>query len=244
MYGALYDYGRATCSVPGASLSAGSRIVGVTTSGVSPGEKVADGAAADGAQPLLPRWRGDAPGRALTFGSNDQHLTLPQAQWPKVSPEGDVSVEAWVNPLSVNDYSRVWHANAGQLPYSLALEEASETSAIRGAGQAEVSGRIPLAGRDFTLEAWVRRDAGAVVSPLMHNADGLGSTALTFVVLPDNGRASDGAPASRTCCSAGRTIWAGTAGARSTRQPPVGAPCTATVCRSPRTPPRRPTRGR
>ncbi|MEU3262439.1 LamG domain-containing protein [Streptomyces bacillaris] len=186
VYGALYDYGRATCSVPGASLSAGSRIVGVTTSGVSPGEKVADGRAADGAQPLLPRWRGDAPGRALTFGSNDQHLTLPQAQWPKVSPEGDVSVEAWVNPLSVNDYSRVWHANAGQLPYSLALEEASETSAIRGAGQAEVSGRIPLAGRDFTLEAWVRRDAGAVVSPLMHNADGLGSTALTFVVLPDN----------------------------------------------------------
>ncbi|MFI8405132.1 LamG domain-containing protein [Streptomyces sp. NPDC085463] len=170
----------------GASLSAGSRIVGVAIAGVSPDEKVADGWATDGAQPLLPRWRGDAPGRALTFGSNDQHLTLPQAQWPKISPEADVSVEAWVNPLTVNDHSRIWHANAGQLPYSLALEEASETSAIRNTEPIEVNGRIPLAGRDFTLEAWVRRDAGAAASPFMHNADAQGSPALTFLVFPDN----------------------------------------------------------
>ncbi|WP_128818074.1 LamG domain-containing protein [Streptomyces sp. S063] len=185
VYGALYDYGRATCSVPGASLSAGSRIVGVTTAGVAPDEKVADGSASDGAQPLLPRWRGDAPGRALTFGSNDQHLTLPQAQWPKVSPEGDVSVEAWISPVSVNDHSRIWHANAGQLPYSLAIEEATEKSAVWSSnGGFDVGSRLALAGRDFTIEAWVHRDPGEESVPLRHNSDG--SPALVMGIRPDN----------------------------------------------------------
>ncbi len=188
VHGMLYDYARATCTVPGVSLAAGSRIVGASTTGVAADQRVPDGTAVEGAQPLLPRWRGNAPGRALTFGSTNQHLTLPQAQWPKIAPEGDVTVEAWVRPAAVDDQSRVWHANTGQVPYSLALEEASATSAMRatGTGKVDIGKEIPLAGKSFTIEAWVRRDAGTVVAPIMHNMDVQGDSALAFSIAPDN----------------------------------------------------------
>ncbi|RSS61729.1 LamG domain-containing protein [Streptomyces sp. WAC07061] len=165
---ALYDYAKATCTVPGVSLAAGSRIVGVSTAGVAADQQVADGTAADDAQPLLPRWRGDAPGRALTFGRSGQRLTLPQDRWPKISPDADLTVEAWVNPASVEDFSRIWHANTGAVPYSLGLEVARELSSKGGAGWIDIAREIPLNGRDFTIEFWGRRDPGNSLYPFAH----------------------------------------------------------------------------
>ncbi|MFE7812316.1 LamG domain-containing protein [Streptomyces sp. NPDC057433] len=181
---ALYDYARATCTTPGVSLAAGSRTVGVTTIDVPADQLVADGTATDGAQPLLPRWRGDAPGRALTFGQAGQRLTLPQAQWPKVAPDGDFTVEAWINPANVPNRTRIWHANTGPVPYSLALDKASENSAIRNAGMITVSREIPLTGRDFTIEAWIRREPGNITAPLLHGMSG--NRALTLVIDDSN----------------------------------------------------------
>ncbi|MGW4805241.1 LamG-like jellyroll fold domain-containing protein [Kitasatospora sp. NPDC004272] len=171
VHSALYDYAKATCTRPGTSLAGGSRIISVTTVGVGADQKVADGPATDGAQPLLPRWRGDAPGRALSFGKDGQRLTLPEAKWPSVSPEGDVTVEAWVNPAAVYAESRIWHANAGAVPYALALKEASETSAVKAVDTLYCGEKLSLQG-DFTLEFWARREAaGAAGSVFMLGTD-------------------------------------------------------------------------
>ncbi|QLJ02777.1 hypothetical protein HZZ00_18300 [Streptomyces sp. NEAU-sy36] len=184
---ALYDYAKATCTTPGISLAAGSRIVGASAAGLAADQQVTDGTAADDAQPLLPRWRGDAPGRALTFGQNGQRLTLPQAQWPKVSPDGDFTVEAWTNPATVNIQSRIWHANAGAVPYALALTAARDTSALRfpGGGLINCGNRLSLTGRDFTLEFWARcdpADSGGGGAAFLF--DSSGANALMFQVSP------------------------------------------------------------
>ncbi|MFJ8443467.1 LamG domain-containing protein [Kitasatospora griseola] len=183
LYSALYDYAKATCTVPGVSLAAGSRIAGVTTVGVAADQQVADGTAADGAQPLLPRWRGDAPGRALTFGKTGQRLTLPESKWPQVSPEGDLTVEAWVNPNSIDDVRRIWHANTGGVPYSLALYEVGgRESAVYCTGGIYCGNGMTLGGGDFTLEFWARRDAGGSGSGFLFDG---ARTGLSFDLLTD-----------------------------------------------------------
>ncbi|MFJ8470909.1 LamG-like jellyroll fold domain-containing protein [Kitasatospora sp. NPDC094011] len=192
LWSALYDYAKATCTVPGVSLAAGSRILGVSTVGVAADQQVADGTAADGAQPLLPRWRGDAPGRALTFGRTGQRLTLPNGKWPTISPDGNFTVEAWVNPASIDGRSRIWHANAGAVPYALALTAANDRSAMRSnGGHLNCENRIALGGSDFTIEFWARREPGSDGMVFQHATFDAGTLSLEFAIRT-SGQASFG----------------------------------------------------
>ncbi|WTW93417.1 LamG domain-containing protein [Streptomycetaceae bacterium NBC_01309] len=154
---ALYDYARATCTTPGVSLSAGSRIVAARTDDAT--GRVADGTASDGAPPLAPRWRGNSPGRALTFNGSTQYLSLSTADWPKVIPEADLSVEAWVNTPGVASSARIWHAAVPGTPYALSLTSRSPRTAMAllGAGGADCGSQLVLAGKDFTIEVWSAR---------------------------------------------------------------------------------------
>ncbi|QMU76874.1 LamG domain-containing protein [Streptacidiphilus sp. PB12-B1b] len=154
---ALYDYATATCTTVGAVLDRGSQIVGVNL--LNPSAPVPNGAAADGAGPLVPRWHGNSPGRALSFDGKAQYLTLPQAGWPKVTSPADLTVEAWVNPSMTSSRSRIWHAAVPGAPYTLALEPGAPTSAfaLDGSSWVDCGSGIALAGQSFTIEVWARR---------------------------------------------------------------------------------------
>ncbi|MCX4750111.1 LamG domain-containing protein [Kitasatospora sp. NBC_01287] len=157
---ALYDYATATSTMVGAVLDRGSQIVGVNL--LNPSAPVPNGAAADGAGPLVPRWHGNSPGRALSFDGKAQYLTLPQAAWPKVTSPADLTVEAWVNPSMTSTRSRIWHAAVPGAPYTLALEPGAPTSAfaLDGSSWVDCGTGIALAGQSFTIEVWARRGNG------------------------------------------------------------------------------------
>ncbi|MFI1386417.1 LamG domain-containing protein [Embleya sp. NPDC020886] len=179
---ALYDYALATCTTPGVSLTAGSRIVGADPVTAAADRKVVDGTTAEGAQPLLPRWRGNSPGRALTFDGRRQRLMLSRPDRPKVVPEANLSMEAWVNPTTIatSGHARIWHANIPEAPYFLALEQASDDSALHldGAGTVWCGSKLALANRDFTIEFWAKRDAARDDVVFMHGGNSADGAAL------------------------------------------------------------------
>jgi hypothetical protein len=175
----IYDYGqRATCTVVGASLARGSLIVGVRAGTIT--ASVPSGTATDGTAALVPRWRGDSPGRALNFDGNAQCLRLsPATTLPAIAPTGNLTIEAWANPAYVGPgitqggRARIVHANvpappAGSPPnaqvtsYTLGMEGAPLNSALAfdGTSSLTVSNPPPLAATDFTIEMWVKRQAG------------------------------------------------------------------------------------
>ncbi|WP_148086060.1 LamG domain-containing protein [Actinocorallia herbida] len=154
-----YDFALATCTVPGVSLSSGSKIVGA-----SAGKAVAavpDGVAADAAPALTPRWRGASPGRSLAF-TGGQSLALPAASLPKAAADGDLTIEAWARPTATTGRSRILHANGPSSGYGLGLEGTPVSSALSFNGTTGDAVKCATAfalGTGFTIEFWMRPTA-------------------------------------------------------------------------------------
>lgn len=174
-----YDYGtQATSTVVGASLARGSLTVGVRAAGAS--GSVPSGSAADGTPAVVPRWRGDSPGRSLNFDGNAQYLRLASTTaLPTIAPTGDLTVEAWANPAFVGSgiaqgsRARIVHASipapaTGASPsaqvtsYTFGLESGPLTSALQFNGSTDYidcGSTMSLQGTDFTIEMWAKRQA-------------------------------------------------------------------------------------
>jgi hypothetical protein len=200
-----YDYGQqASCNVPGMSLARGSLIIGARA-GTATGP-VPTGTAADGTAALAPRWRGDSPGRALSFDGNAQGLRLASAAaLPAIAPTADLTVEAWANPAFVGagttqgGRARIVHANipapaagsppsAQVAPYTLGLEGAPLTSALQFNGSTDYidcGNNLSLAGTDFTVEMWVKRQASGHVDSLfqLQKVDSPGTVGIFLIAL-------------------------------------------------------------
>ncbi|MEU0483315.1 LamG-like jellyroll fold domain-containing protein [Streptosporangium sp. NPDC006013] len=186
---AVYDYQRATCARPGVPLSAGSRLVLLTAGTVT---SLANGSAKRLVTGHACRWRGEMPGRAYSFDGRQQHLTLPAAQLEQVTTPGDLTMEAWVNASSMTGAgARILHANSGQSQYTLSLADAPLNTAkvFNGSEFLELSKNIELAGRDFTIELWARRDPGQTnTQPLLihGNLGGVQNQTLHLQINGDN----------------------------------------------------------
>jgi hypothetical protein len=173
-----YDFANATCNIPGITLAGGSKVI-VARAGtaVAPVTSVA---ATDETRALTARWRGDSPGRALSFDGTATYLSLPAASWPNVGPTGDLTVEAWANPSFVKGGTRIVQAalpsSATSAPYSLALTGAAMNSALRfseATDWLDCGSTLALAGTDFTVELWARRTAAGSNDQLFgHGAAG------------------------------------------------------------------------
>ncbi|MFJ5881761.1 LamG-like jellyroll fold domain-containing protein [Kitasatospora cineracea] len=149
-----YDWARAESSRVGVLLSAGSRLVGLATGGVG---SVPNGTA----KPVIGgrgcRWRAEMPGRAFLFDGKDQYLTLPAAQQKNAVPTGDLTLEAWVNPEA--GQGRIIHGNLDGSGYSLSLAAADlPARQFTGTTKVELTNALDLAGRDFTVELWAKRN--------------------------------------------------------------------------------------
>ncbi|MFJ9690640.1 LamG-like jellyroll fold domain-containing protein [Kitasatospora sp. NPDC101183] len=150
-----YDSGRAESTRPGVLLSAGSRLIGLTTNGV---DSVPNGTAKASVTGRGCRWRAEMPGRAFQFDGKDQYLTLPAAKQQAVTPTGDLSLEAWVNPE--NGQGRLVHGRTDGANYSLALAAAGlPVWQFLGNSRVELAGSLDLSNRDFTVELWAKRDS-------------------------------------------------------------------------------------
>ncbi|MGW0593826.1 LamG-like jellyroll fold domain-containing protein [Streptosporangium sp. NPDC002607] len=152
-----YDYEQATCSRPGASLSSGSRLVSLTPGNVA---ALVNGKAKRLVAGHGCRWRGEMPGRAYAFDGREQHLRLSAGQLERVTTTGDLTMEAWVHASPMAGRARILNANTGASQYMLALAEAPRDTAQVFDGIddfVDLADNIELAGRDFTIEMWVRR---------------------------------------------------------------------------------------
>ncbi len=173
-----YDFANATCNIPGISLAGGSKIIAARAGTAV--AAVASGTAADETRALTARWRGDSPGRALSFDGTAQYLSLPAASWPNIAPAGDLTVEAWANPSFVRGGTRIVQAalpsSASSAPYSLALAGAAMNSALQfseATDWLDCGSTLALAGTDFTVELWARRTAAGTSDHLFgHGAPG------------------------------------------------------------------------
>ncbi len=152
---ALYDYAQATTSVPGASLDAGSQIVGADA-GLAVAQ-VGDGAAKNGPVALVPRWRGATPGRALSFDGKTQCLHsggLPDKKVEQVGTPGDLTVEAWAKPGPLSGLSRIVCAGATGSRYSLGLQGGGSIAVNSCKIVAEVNGQFVRSTQDHPVSEW------------------------------------------------------------------------------------------
>ncbi|MFD6248855.1 LamG domain-containing protein [Streptomyces roseolus] len=149
-----YDWARAQSTRPGVLLSAGSRLVTLSTGGV---ESVPNGTAKAAITGRGCRWRAEMPGRAFLFDGKEQYLTLPAGKQQSIAPTGDLSLEAWVNPEAGG--GRIVHARTDGSGYSLALAPAALPAwqFVNGT-KAQLTPSLDLANRDFTIELWAKRN--------------------------------------------------------------------------------------
>ncbi|MGW3387214.1 LamG-like jellyroll fold domain-containing protein [Streptomyces cinereoruber] len=179
-----YDWARAQSTRPGVLLSAGSRLVTLSTGGV---ESVPNGTAKAAITGRGCRWRAEMPGRAFLFDGKEQYLTLPAGKQQNIATTGDLSLEAWVNPEAGG--GRIVHARTDGSGYSLALAPAALPAwQFVGGTKAQLTASLDLANRDFTIELWAKRNQsrGRVEPLLFHGAtDGRVDQSLHLWFHPD-----------------------------------------------------------
>ncbi|MFE2273327.1 LamG-like jellyroll fold domain-containing protein [Streptomyces lavendulae] len=179
-----YDWARAQSSRPGVLLSAGSRLVTLSTGGV---ESVPNGTAKAAITGRGCRWRAEMPGRAFLLDGKEQYLTLPASKQQNIVPTGDLSLEAWINPEAGG--GRIVHARTDGSGYSLALTPAALPAwQFVGGTKAQLTPSLDLANRDFTIELWAKRNQsrGRVEPLLFHGAtDGRVDQSLHLWFHPD-----------------------------------------------------------
>ncbi|MFI5617836.1 LamG-like jellyroll fold domain-containing protein [Streptomyces sp. NPDC051567] len=155
-----YDTARATSSRPGTSLAQGSRWI--TVSADRTDILVPNGTATALLAGHGSRWRGDAPGRAVSLNGTSNYL-VKAGEPDKAAVTGDLTAEAWINPRRVPaPRSRIFHVRTGDTKASLALSPEPTTGGLVLNGS-DVAMAIPGAdptGGDFTIECWLKRAPG------------------------------------------------------------------------------------
>ncbi|TDC59715.1 hypothetical protein E1258_17000 [Micromonospora sp. KC207] len=175
----LYHYDLATATRPGAWLAVGSQVVQVEVDGVT--GNVPNGSATDLVPGRVSQWHGGIPGRAFRFDTTTHRLALPDDRLAQVGTAGDVTVEAWVLPDALPGPGRVLNAHTQAGRYMLGLEPAPLKSALAfdGVDDGVDCGPVALAGTDFTIEFWAKRERAGredfvvthgVTTPTAHNA--------------------------------------------------------------------------
>jgi len=71
-------------------------------------------------------WIADSPGKALSFGGNDYISVTTATELPKLDAldaKGDVTLEAWVDPSTINDEAQVIYHYSDNCKYALSLKK-------------------------------------------------------------------------------------------------------------------------
>ncbi|WP_412061792.1 LamG-like jellyroll fold domain-containing protein [Rubrivirga sp. IMCC45206] len=156
VYLVRYDASQARVTPSGYSLDKGS--LGLVAKLHGAEGSVQNGTAALVTEAQSPSWVADAPGTAFVFDGEHQYL---HSETPEqFAREGDVTIEAWVHPISVGELAEVVHATASDgKGYALGLRETASMTALsfgRDKGYIKVPTLTSSAFHEaFTVEAWV-----------------------------------------------------------------------------------------
>ncbi|RMH20862.1 MAG: hypothetical protein D6698_03460 [Gammaproteobacteria bacterium] len=177
-----YNYAKATVNRAGFSLAQGSMHI-IVDGSAAKGE-VQNGTATLIREARSPRWTADAPGTALAFDGKVQYIG--SEQHAKFVREGDLTLEAWINPATVAGEASVIHAHSGKDNYGLGLKEAALKSALTMSGTDDYVELPTLSSTalhgDFTLEAWVRLNTTDRDQSIIGNLKASRNKGLHFIV--------------------------------------------------------------
>ncbi|MFC3963116.1 LamG-like jellyroll fold domain-containing protein [Nocardia jiangsuensis] len=179
-----YDFGWATASRAGVSLTSGSTRIRVEV--LAAAETVTNGTAADLTAGRACQWRGEAPGRAFTFDGKQTRLALPVPLLAQVRTVSDLTLEAWLLPDRVIRPARALHADTGadsvDARYQLGVTPAPLMTALTfdGARDRVNCGPIRLDATDFTIEFWAKRQTVTGRGELMLAQGDVGSSNLVL----------------------------------------------------------------
>jgi len=174
-----YDYAsKAISNRPGDTLNNGNLQLNIVV-GTATG-KVNNATANRTTEAQSPQWVADAPGSALYFDGENDHLAGQQHQ--HFRHKGDITLEAWVRPLvdtTTEKDIRLIHCNSGHSRYILGLQLKQDLhSALSLDGNDDFvtlpsASKLGMTNRDFTVEAWVKIDPGAKNSeqPILGNRE-------------------------------------------------------------------------
>ncbi|MFJ6659545.1 LamG-like jellyroll fold domain-containing protein [Streptomyces sp. NPDC091377] len=155
-----HDPGLATASRPGVSLARGSRWIAVGAQ--SADTLVPNGTAGEATPGHGTRWRGDSPGRALSFDGTVQRLSLPDARLPQLAaPAGDLSLEIWAKPdviTTAPGRQRLVQLESGETKAALMVLPAARAMVLNGSTAMSITNANPT-NTDFTIECWLKRSA-------------------------------------------------------------------------------------
>ncbi|GLF92948.1 LamG domain-containing protein [Streptomyces yaizuensis] len=159
-----YDTARATSSRPGTSLAQGS--CWITVGADKRDVLVPNGTATALVAGHGSRWRGDAPGRAVSLNGTSHGLVM-GGTLDSVAVTGDLTAEAWINPRRVSTpRSRVFHVRTGDTRAAIALSPEPTTGGmvLNGTDAAMAIPGADPTGTDFTIECWLKRTTGRTVA--------------------------------------------------------------------------------
>lgn len=161
--GAAYNYGLASCNLPGASLAAGSLLLACDAGSLS--VAIPDGSSAMLSPSLGPAWHSDAPGRAFVFDSSTTALSLSDAsRLAATETPGDLTLEAWLQPADVTTQRRVLYQRTSPTRrYTLGVSGARDPQkdVLQVESDAFVDlGNPNLGTAGFTIELWIARLQG------------------------------------------------------------------------------------
>lgn len=159
-----YDYAAnaRTTKVPGDLFGGSLLLRAVTVPGLlSPAGPIANQRVSSGAT-LTSKWTAAAPGSTLLFNGTNTHAKLSdQPTLPQFDLENDLTLEAWVRPLRVDEKSRIIQHKSANAEYTLGLQKKELFTAFSFDGVADYIDLGPgiIAGTAFTLEAWIFPEA-------------------------------------------------------------------------------------
>jgi hypothetical protein len=107
----------------------------------------------------LCQWKAVAPGSTLVFDGQNQCLEIGPSKEPRdLDTEGDLTLEAWVKPASIESNACVIQHKSAQSNYMLALEKRELKSALNfdGIKDCVVLKEGVMLGSSFTQEAWIK----------------------------------------------------------------------------------------
>ncbi|MEQ1747289.1 MAG: LamG-like jellyroll fold domain-containing protein, partial [Saprospiraceae bacterium] len=161
-----YDYAAnaRTTKVPGDLFGGSLLLRAVSLAGFANQESLVANQRVTSGTTLTSKWTAAAPGSTLLFNGSDTCAKLPASgKLSQFDPENDLTLEAWVRPLRVDETSRIIQHKSAASEYTLGLKRAELKSAFQFDGAADYLTMHHDPALDFagsvTLEAWIKPDA-------------------------------------------------------------------------------------
>lgn len=148
---------------------------------IAPGQTTSDAE-----KSLIPQWVGLPPGNALQFDGRQNYVGLTQKA-SSLAAEGDLTLEAWVNPSThLTGSARILHQVSANSRYTLGVDKPLNPLKFTGTDSLQVTCPPELKGNlSFTVSFWMKFQATTQRQAVMHFGQPGKDTAAHWLILPN-----------------------------------------------------------